>query len=163
MFIALKSRELILSTLGESTKDKLHRSEEDPSRVLDAMIIDSLDVPPHSKAPPARLSACLKRFDKSKSPIPLIDVSWVVQSITNQKRLAFDSDPRCIVDMFSKDRALSSMKINAVRYDVGDYVEIKKLTLRSFARIDCIKPNTNQRPGCRLDVRCLVSTHEHAS
>ena len=157
MFIIFKSRELILSTLGASIKDKRDRSEEDLSRGLDAIIIDSLDVPPHSKAPPARLSSFLKRVDKSNSSIPLIDFSWVVQSITNRKRLAFDSDPRFLVDIFSRDSALYSIKINAVRYDIGDYVQIKTKTERSFARIDGIKPNTNQRHGYRLNVRCLVS------
>ena len=161
VFIDLKQRELIVSTLGASTKCKDPRSEVNPIQVLDAIIVDYLDVPPHSLAPPARLCAHLKRVDESKLSIPLIDVSWIAQCIINQKRLAFDSDPRHVVDVVAKDAAMQSMKINEVRYDVGDYVEIKKLTLRSFARIQGTKPNANQRPGCRLDVRCLVSMPKH--
>lgn len=79
-----------------------------------------------------------------------------MQSITNRKRLAFDSDPRFLVDIFNRDSTLCSIKINAVRYDVGDYVQIKTKTERSYARIDGIEPNMNQRHGYLLDVRCLV-------
>ena len=117
-------------------------------------------MPPYSKAPPSRLTSFLKRIENSESPTPLIDFSWIVQSITNRRRLAFDSDPRFLIDTSrrnNEDGDFFSIKINNARYDIGDYVQIKTRTERSYARIDGIQPNMNQRHGYLLDVRCLVS------
>ena len=155
-------RELILTVLGATIKDKRDRSE-DLSQVLDAIIVDSLDIPPYSKAPPSRLTSFLKRVENSDSLTPLVDFSWIVQSITNRRRIEFDSDPRFLIDISrrnNEDGLLFSIKINNARYDIGDYVKIKTRTKRSYARIDGIQPNMNQRHGYLLDVRCLVSRVE---
>jgi len=60
----------------------------------------------------------------------------------------------------NEDGILFSIKINNARYDIGDYVKIKTRTKRSYARIDGIQPNINQRYGYLLHVRCLVSRVE---
>lgn len=86
----------------------------------EAVLVDALSLPPHVTAVPSRVGQMLR-----VATVPILELSWAVQSIVQRKKLDFESDPRYRVTT-SPSSQVYSMKVNNVRYEVGDTIRAAK-------------------------------------
>jgi len=150
---AEKSWVYILNVLGASVLNASSLKNE--SLIPDAILVDAVTLPPHATAMPPRVASVLNSMEN----VPVIELSWVVQSIVNRKRLNFDSHSCFIVNYNGKHHnKLFSLKTKRgkdhVRYEVGDTVQISEGSSTHFCRIMMIEPPVKK---CHfLKVKVLV-------
>lgn len=136
---------------------------------IDAVLIDSVLLPPLETAVPGKLNEAVECYGHD---IPVIDLSWAVQCIVNMRTLRFY--PRSKVDVAALQSSntrqifILKRKDDGVRFEVGDIVTVHQKGANSgpiFARIASFVPSSGRSRssshGVKVEVleqheRCLV-------
>ena len=154
-------RARVAKALGATVVSNSSIVKGNPSNMPDAIIVDSISFPPHSTAIHYRIS---KILNAAPNNIPIIDLSWVVQSIVQRQRLSFDDDERYRVNPFDYQTSSKAYLIKvksegnlSVRYEVGDTVKIRERSSKqgTYARIMGIRVEKGKQNV--LQVQLLVS------
>lgn len=129
----------IISTAGAKIASLANLQKFDALKI-DMVLVDSICLPPHVTAVPARPAKflnCITRLNKERAAtedaIPIVDLSWVSQCIVRRTRVSIDSNGRYrpIVDSSTRSTVdkkivLFSIKVKSptglVRYEVGDSI-----------------------------------------
>ena len=129
------------------------------------ILVDSLSFPPHSTATHPRIT---KVMNSVPSDVPVIDFTWVVQSIVQRRCLDFDDDKRYRVNVKSHVRGslqIYLLKVKtkeiSIRYEVGDTVKVSKRGSKvvSYARIMAMRVEGRNRN--LIDLQLLVSINNY--
>lgn len=95
----------------------------DGAKEIDAVLVDSMLLSPQNTATPQKIEAALRSVE---ADVPILDLSWAVQSLIARRKLAFNEDGR-----FMRGPNVFSIKVKGrsgteVRYEKGDTVKIRR-------------------------------------
>jgi hypothetical protein len=137
---------------------------------IDFVVVDSLSLPPHATAIPARVTKALRKVsacNHGDSEPVIADLSWVTQCIVRKSFIDVHSDKRyqVLLGNDKKDETrmteLFSIKVEhgscKSRYEVGDSIRFGKGNMSvSYGRIIGIEHNKSNQKHI-VEVKVLVS------
>lgn len=150
----------ILSASGATVVDTSAVGKGDC--VVDAVLVDTVSLPPHVTAVPSRVARALGSIGSRDGETPFLDLSWAIQCVIQRKKLEFDGVARYQVSRDILKNSTAPLKVfaikvkvgpNLVRYEVGDAVKFGKNRSTSIGTIVAIKGH--QRGKRTLEVRIL--------